>query len=108
MLFIICTEILNFTVLLSGNSTLKDRSTTQEAMVSEKERDGKLIRSCKYCDPHYSRMISLEREIYCFGIWLHALKYSGLNWSFQTKYPEWADVFESILSKQWFEPKINA
>ena len=55
--------------------------------------DKELIKNCKYCDPNYSRMITLERRVYCFGIWLHALKYSGHNWGFETKYPEWANIF---------------
>ena len=28
------------------------------------------------------------------GIWLHALKYEGIDWSFETDYPFWATGFE--------------
>ncbi len=35
----------------------------------------------------------LEDLLHCDGIWLHALRYSGKDWSFETKYPDWAQGF---------------
>lgn len=34
--------------------------------------------------------MDLERILHCDGIWLHALKYQGQNWSFKTDLPIWA------------------
>jgi len=51
-----------------------------------------LVRSCRYCQPG-AGVISPEDEalVHCDGIWLHALRYSGKNWSFETQEPEWAN-----------------
>ena len=57
------------------------------------ETNDSIIQSCKYCDKKYSRMMKLERTMHCFGIWLHALEYSGPRWEFKTDYPDWANVF---------------
>eukprot|EP00930_Biecheleria_cincta_P086546 TRINITY_DN75819_c0_g1_i1.p1 TRINITY_DN75819_c0_g1~~TRINITY_DN75819_c0_g1_i1.p1 ORF type:complete len:499 (-),score=30.57 TRINITY_DN75819_c0_g1_i1:334-1830(-) len=35
-----------------------------------------------------------EIQLRCRGIWLHALKYSGPNFSFSTSLPPWAELFE--------------
>jgi len=47
-----------------------------------------LVRTCKYCSDDKS--IELENILHCDGIWLHALKYSGDDWSFSTEFPDWA------------------
>ena len=35
--------------------------------------------------------------LHCDGIWLHALKYQGADWSFTTEPPDWAlDTFPFV------------
>ena len=41
---------------------------------------------CKECSMHFSDPTPQQLVMY-----LHAYKYSGDNWSFETKLPEWAD-----------------
>eukprot|EP00928_Gymnodinium_smaydae_P072112 TRINITY_DN55532_c0_g1_i1.p1 TRINITY_DN55532_c0_g1~~TRINITY_DN55532_c0_g1_i1.p1 ORF type:complete len:484 (-),score=77.15 TRINITY_DN55532_c0_g1_i1:22-1473(-) len=36
-----------------------------------------------------------ETQLRCRGIWLHALRYSGSDFSFETAKPPWAQVFEA-------------
>jgi uncharacterized damage-inducible protein DinB len=40
-------------------------------------------------------MVHIEHMVHCDGIWLHALKYSGKDWSFQTPFPDWASYFKA-------------
>ena len=45
----------------------------------------------RYCKDKRSH--DLESILHCDGIWLHAKKYSGLDWSFETSVPAWAESF---------------
>ena len=47
-----------------------------------------LVRTCKYCSDN--KGVELENILHCDGIWLHALKYEGDDWSFATDFPVWA------------------
>ena len=50
-----------------------------------------LKRTCKYCKE--SKSMELESLLHCDGIWLHALRYRGNGWDFQTPAPQWAEPF---------------
>ena len=43
------------------------------------------IRYCKDAEA-----TELERLMHCDGIWLHALRYEGKDWAFETAKPHWA------------------
>lgn len=47
-----------------------------------------LGRTCRYCKGHLCG--DVERWLHCDGIWLHALRYCGNNWAFETTLPDWA------------------
>jgi len=50
-----------------------------------------LKRTCKYCKE--SKSMELESLLHCDGIWLHALRYRGDGWDFQTPIPSWSEIF---------------
>ena len=47
-----------------------------------------LGRTCRYCKGKLCG--DVERWLHCDGIWLHALRYRGKKWAFETALPEWA------------------
>lgn len=57
-----------------------------------------LLRTCRYCKN--IEAADFEHLMHCDGIWLHALRYSGSTWSFETKYPSWAKEFENIQTNE--------
>ena len=76
------------------------------AVVEQKKEEGEgdetleaaLVRSCRYCAVTWEKEAQeLEAALHCKGIWLHALQYQGKSgaWSFTTKWPSWAETFES-------------
>lgn len=55
-----------------------------------------LIRNCRYCKQREYGGVTAEEEalVHCDSIWLHARKYQGTNWMFETSPPEWGQVEE--------------
>ncbi|CAM9361031.1 unnamed protein product [Ectocarpus sp. 6 AP-2014] len=54
----------------------------------EGEDDEKfMVRTCSMCQ---SGERFKETQLHCVGIWLHALRYQGPDWAFETKMPSWA------------------
>lgn len=51
---------------------------------------------CEICEhsKFESSQDELEQLLHCHGIWLHALKYEGKGWLFETEYPPWATEVE--------------
>jgi hypothetical protein len=49
-----------------------------------------MCRVDRYCQELTSPDMSDEMILHCDGIWLHALRYSGKNWQFETEFPSWA------------------
>lgn len=59
----------------------------------EEESDNDyLTRTCKYCKDKRSH--ALESILHCDGIWLHALRYEGSDWSFEAPRPAWSLPFD--------------
>jgi len=72
----------------------KEREREREREEDLKRREGEdddeyLIRTCRYCKTSLSTR-HVEHTLHCDGIWLHALQYTGTDWSFETPLPHWA------------------
>eukprot|EP00903_Cladosiphon_okamuranus_P019106 g17580.t1 len=46
-----------------------------------------MVRTCSMCQ-NGERF--KETQLHCVGIWLHALRYEGPDWAFETEIPSWA------------------
>ena len=67
----------------------------KEMQRTDETDDDYIIRTCRYCKD-VKTTLELERMnlLHCDGIWLHAFKYEGKTFSFQTKFPLWAQDFK--------------
>jgi hypothetical protein len=85
----------------STNSASDNTNTIAEEDLAQREGesdDDYLVRTCRYCRHHNIPTSSgtsgtfenPEQLLHCDGIWLHALKYGGSDWSFATDLPHWA------------------
>ncbi len=72
---------------IDAEKDVKDQECSEEFETEEQF----LKKNCRYCAER-EEMAELERILHCDGIWLHALKYQGEKWSFQTPYPTWASI----------------
>lgn len=63
-----------------------------EQKSEEESEDTFLQRCCRYCQANQT-ILALEQYVHCDGIWLHAFRYAGKNWSFATPWPNWAKTF---------------
>ena len=70
-----------------------DKAQEGEGVRPGESEEEFLVRTCKNCREH-SELVRLEHVVHCDGIWLHALRYSGRDWSFQTAFPDWAAPFQ--------------
>lgn len=69
---------------------LDTRQPTEVPSREERETDDQyLIRTCRYCQEPEGLL--LERVLHCEGIWLHALRYEGNGWAFETPRPVWGE-----------------
>ena len=73
-----------------------EESTIDAPQSPDEPDDIFLRRTCRYCKGNLCG--DVERWLHCDGIWLHALRYCGKNWAFETAPPEWAlhDNFQVI------------
>jgi hypothetical protein len=56
--------------------------------------DDVVVRNCR----ENKDLVKLEHAVHCDCIWLHALRYSGKDWSFETDYPDWVNDFRVVSS----------
>jgi hypothetical protein len=78
---------------------LRNRTSPPSDMVlpastaSASSEDVAIMRNCRYCRDNNSP--ELERLLHCDGIWLHAQRYEGKDWSFTAPLPSWAKDFDT-------------
>lgn len=85
-----------------------DAASEESAAVEEKEdlldplpgesADAYLVRTCRFCRGGAGTLARLEHLLHCDGVWLHALRYSGSGWSFETQFPDWAQCFRATAT----------
>jgi len=84
----------NTSIQTDNNNTKDDGHDHHDHDIGLKEGESEieyLKRTCKYCKE--SKSMELESLLHCDGIWLHALRYRGNGWDFQTPVPQWAEPF---------------
>lgn len=59
-----------------------------------------LINFIRYCKQRELGGVSSEEEalVHCDSIWLHAIRYRGSNWKFETPPPSWANIEDFVLN----------
>ena len=71
------------------------------AQESDESEDARVMKACPYCRGDESAVFKAD-QLHHPGIWLHALKYKGSTWEFETPPPPWAvkDYYDSEVGVQ--------
>jgi hypothetical protein len=79
-------------VICSGNSRAPSELSGYEFL--SKNEKVKSDPNCWECDQEKGMQIALKKPnlVYCTEIWLHALRYSSADWSYEVSPPKWASL----------------
>eukprot|EP00752_Nemacystus_decipiens_P001362 g1351.t1 len=72
---------------VGGPAAVVPRNDGAGAQREGEDDEAFMVRNCSMCQ-NGERF--KETQLHCVGIWLHALRYEGPDWAFETEIPSWA------------------